>query len=148
MSRAAWVGLGLLVVLFLVILSALRSSPETVHQPQTPVQTAKSTPERKLTPGEIRARQQRNGARSSIENALLRAGYDVRVGFLVGPDGDNSHLYIMGAAVTRTFVVNLLGPGFRQSLQRDGIKQVTFMGNSMGDWIAEYDSRVDKLTWK
>ena len=36
------------------------------------------------------------------------------------------------------FIRQLIGPGFRQSLQRDGFTKITFM-KGRTDWVGEYD---------
>jgi hypothetical protein len=88
----------------------------------------------------------RNGARATLERSLLSAGYDVRVGF-VGAEGatTSTNLLIMGEPVNRVFIHQLIGPGLRRSLQRDGFTKVTFM-KSRWEWVGEYDVATDTIT--
>jgi hypothetical protein len=83
-------------------------------------------------------REYRNGARSTLESRLLSAGYDVQVGFVGQEGSDNRHLLIVGEPVNRVFIHQLIGAGFRRSLQRDGFTKITFM-KSRTDWVGEYD---------
>ncbi len=114
------------------------SGPPTVSSSPVPL-----TPEqRKAQEKEKRAQASRNGARETIENLLLKSGYDVQVGF-VGAQG-STHMLIMGEPVNRVFIYQLVGPGFRRSLQRDGFTKVTFM-RSQTDWVGEYDVATNTI---
>lgn len=87
----------------------------------------------------------RNGARATLEEQLLQAGYDVQVGF-VGKQGEMStNLLIMGQPVSRVFIHQLIGPGLRRSLRRDGFTKITFM-KSQWDWVGEYDVATDTIS--
>jgi hypothetical protein len=81
----------------------------------------------------------RNIARATMQDGLLRMGYDVQVGNVV-PSGskDNRNLLILGASVNRVFVYNLVTADLRSRLRRLGFTKITFM-KSRWDWFAEYD---------
>lgn len=81
----------------------------------------------------------RNGARATLERFLLNAGYDVQVGFVTSKGATTStNLLIVGEPVNRVFIHQLIGPGMRRSLQRDGFTKITFMKNRR-NWVGEYD---------
>ena len=111
--------------------AAILAAPRSTLIPQKPQQ-------RQAHDKEARGREFRNGARVTLESRLLSAGYDVEVGFVGQEGGDNRHLLIMGEPVNRVFIHQLIGPGFRRSLQRDGFTKITFM-ESRTDWVGEYD---------
>lgn len=90
-------------------------------------------------------RELRNGARATLEDSLLSAGYDVQVGFVGKEGGDNRNLLIVGEPVNRVFIHNLIGPGPQRSLQRDGFTKITFM-KSRWDWVGEYDVVTNTIT--
>ena len=88
----------------------------------------------------------RNGARASLEQRLLSAGYDVQVGFVAPQEATTSTtLLIMGEPVNRVFIRQLIGPGLRRSLQRDGFTKITFM-KGRWEWVGEYDVATDTIT--
>jgi len=100
---------------------------------------------RKIGPLAALQQEYRNGARARLEGQLLQAGYDVQVGF-VGKEGEMStNLLIVGQPVNRVFIHQLIGPGLRRSLQRDGFNKVTFM-KSRWDWLGEYDVATNTIT--
>jgi zinc-ribbon domain len=81
----------------------------------------------------------RNIARVTIQDRLLRMGYDVRVGNVVKPGSkDNRDLFIMGEPVNRVFAYNLITPDLRSRLRRLGFIKITFMKDRW-DWVGEYD---------
>lgn len=53
----------------------------------------------------------------------------------------------MGQPVNRPFVYNFLDHDAVRMLKKYGFMKITFMRNSMGDWVAEYDVQSGKITW-
>lgn len=147
MTRGTWIGLFLIILL---IWAAASQRPADI--PTDPVKEGVErrapAPTAPITPKESHARDVRNGARSTLEAALLKGGYDVGVAF-IGNNGDNRHLLVLGEFVDRPFVYNMIGVGLQKRLVRDGFTQMTFIKgrNLMGDWIAEYCVSTNVITW-
>ena len=73
----------------------------------------------------------------SIENDLLRAGFDVQVSFI---EEDDSKLIIYGKSVNRPFAHNLMAEkSFQKLLRSAKFTQVTFMDSmTFPDFVQDY----------
>lgn len=112
------------------------SAPPTVSSAPIPL-----TPEqRKAQEKERQAQDHRIGTCSILEGELVKAGYNVHVGF-VGQAG-STHMYIMGDPVNRVFIYQLTGAeiftDFRRAMKLYGFTKITFM-KSRTEWVGEYD---------
>jgi hypothetical protein len=115
------------------------------QQPSAPVSTKPSTPP--ITAKERHEREVRNGAVATLESTLLDGGFDVHVGIVGDRGGDNRHLLIVGEPVNRVFIHNIIGPGLRRSLKRDGFIKITFMtSTTLTGWVGEYDVATNEIT--
>ena len=153
-GSARYLALGAVLLLGWIILSNLGGLLHSNRQlgqnmPVAPVAAKPPLPQAMRTPKEQREWENRNLDRAALEQTFLQAGLDVVVGNLVSQgSGDNRSLFIKGEPVNRPFVYNFLDHDAVRILKRDGFTKVTFMRHDMGDWIAEYDVKADKITWE
>lgn len=82
----------------------------------------------------------RNVFGHELEEELVRAGFDVRVGLVTSNAAtDNRNLLIKGDSVKRVFARQLMQPVLIRRMKGLGFTKVTFMNNDFAGWIAEYD---------